>query len=292
MSKAVNTRASEPEPVKGPVDKAMEVLEALVETGGPHRLGEIARRTGLAKPTVHRHLRTLAEYGFAQPAEGGSYRAGPRLLGLAAAALHDSRDLALARPVLADLRRRTGLLAQYAVRHGEDAVLLALSEPAREYRMYARPGGRVPLHSSGTGLAMLAAMPADEVDTLLASAAPLTARTPHTPTDPAALRALLREAAGAGYAVDDEYEDLDVRSVAAPVTDAEGLVVGAIGISGLTFTLDEQSVRLFGPMVRAAARTVSAGLGGTAPAFRLVDGDTEEAEEAEGTTGTGEGEPA
>ncbi|MET9127396.1 IclR family transcriptional regulator [Streptomyces sp. NPDC004528] len=289
MSKAVNTRASEPEPVKGPVDKAMEVLEALVETGGPHRLGEIARRTGLAKPTVHRHLRTLAEYGFAQPAEGGSYRAGPRLLGLAAAALHDSRDLALARPVLADLRRRTGLLAQYAVRHGEDAVLLALSEPAREYRMYARPGGRVPLHSSGTGLAMLAAMPADEVDTLLASAAPLAARTPHTPTDPAALRALLREAAGAGYAVDDEYEDLDVRSVAAPVTDAEGLVVGAIGISGLTFTLDEQSVRLFGPMVRAAARTVSAGLGGTAPAFRLVDGDTGE---AEGTTGTGEGEPA
>lgn len=272
MSKAVNTRASEPEPAKGPVDKAMEVLEALVETGGPHRLGEIARRTGLTKPTVHRHLRTLAEYGFAQPAEGGSYRAGPRLLGLAAAALHDSRDLALARPVLADLRRRTGLLAQYAVRHADDTVLLAQSEPVREYRMYARPGSRVPLHCSGMGLAMLSVLPPPEADTLL-EAGPLAARTPHTPTDPAAIRTLLREAAGVGYAVDDEYEELDVRSVAAPVVDGEGRIVGAIGISGLTFTLDEQSVEMFGPMVRAAARTVSAGLGGTPPVFRVVDAE-------------------
>ncbi|MET8286351.1 IclR family transcriptional regulator [Streptomyces sp. NPDC005132] len=272
MSKAVNTRASEPEPAKGPVDKAMEVLEALVETGGPHRLGEIARRTGLTKPTVHRHLRTLAEYGFAQPAEGGSYRAGPRLLGLAAAALHDSRDLALARPVLADLRRRTGLLAQYAVRHADDTVLLAQSEPVREYRMYARPGSRVPLHCSGMGLAMLSVLPPPEADTLL-EAGPLAARTPHTPTDPAAIRPLLREAAGVGYAVDDEYEELDVRSVAAPVVDGEGRIVGAIGISGLTFTLDEQSVEMFGPMVRAAARTVSAGLGGTPPVFRVVDAE-------------------
>ncbi|QIY60729.1 IclR family transcriptional regulator [Streptomyces sp. RPA4-2] len=272
MSKAVNTRASEPEPAKGPVDKAMEVLEALVETGGPHRLGEIARRTGLTKPTVHRHLRTLAEYGFAQPAEGGSYRAGPRLLGLAAAALHDSRDLALARPVLADLRRRTGLLAQYAVRHADDTVLLAQSEPVREYRMYARPGSRVPLHCSGMGLAMLSVLPPPETDTLL-EAGPLAARTPQTPTDPAAIRTLLREAAGVGYAVDDEYEELDVRSVAAPVVDGEGRIVGAIGISGLTFTLDEQSVEMFGPMVRAAARTVSAGLGGTPPVFRVVDAE-------------------
>lgn len=84
---------------------------------------------------------------------------------------------------------------------------------------------------------------------------------------------MLREAAGVGYAVDDEYEELDVRSVAAPVVDGEGQIVGAIGISGLTFTLDEQSVEMFGPMVRAAARTVSVSLGGTPPVFRVVDAE-------------------
>ncbi|MFB7495909.1 IclR family transcriptional regulator [Streptomyces sp. NPDC056161] len=270
MAKAVNTRSVEQEPAKGPVDKAMEVLEALVQPGGPHRLGEIARRTGLAKPTVHRHLRTMAEYGFAESAEGGSYRAGPRLLGLAAAALNDAAALELARPVLVDLRRRTGHVALYAVRHASDAVYLEQSEPAREYRMSARPGHRSPLYACGVGLAMLSALTAEEVAAFLHTCA-CEARTPRTVTEPAALRALLAQAALSGYAVEDEYDEPDVRSVAAPVLNAQGHAVGAIGISGLTFTLDAESVEVFGPMVRAAARTVSAGLGARTPALGVVD---------------------
>ncbi|WP_399880927.1 IclR family transcriptional regulator [Streptomyces sp. BBFR51] len=270
MVKAVNTRSVDQELVKGPVDKAMEVLEALVQPGGPHRLGEIARRTGLTKPTVHRHLRTMAEYGFAEPAEGGSYRPGPRLLGLAAAALSDSPVLELTGPVLADLRRRTGHVAFYAVRHAFDAVHLEQSEPAREYRMSTRPGHRSPLYACGVGLAMLSALPPEEAAAVL-DAPDLEARTPHTLTDPAALRSVLAQAALCGYAVDDEYDEPDVRSVAAPVLDAEGLVVGAIGVSGLTFTLDPESVEVFGPMVRAAARTVSAGLGARTPVLGVVN---------------------
>ena len=56
----------------GPVDKAMEVLSALVETGAPHRLADLARRTGLTKPTVHRLLRGLAGSGFASPPKGAA----------------------------------------------------------------------------------------------------------------------------------------------------------------------------------------------------------------------------
>ncbi|AWW35606.1 MULTISPECIES: IclR family transcriptional regulator [Streptomyces] len=269
MVKAVNTRSVDQEPAKGPVEKAIEVLEALVQPGGPHRLGEIARRTGLTKPTVHRHLRTMAEHGFAEPTEGGSYRAGPRLLGLAAAALSDSTALALARPVLDDLRRRTGHIAFYAVRHDADAVYLEQSEPAREYRMAARPGRRSPLYASGVGLAMLSALPPEEASAAL-HASDLVARTPHTLTEPAALRAELARAALCGYAVEDEYEEPDVRSVAAPVLNAHGEVVGAIGVSGLVFTMDSDSLEVFGPMVRAAARTVSAGLGAPTSSLSLM----------------------
>lgn len=275
MVKAVNTRSVDQELVKGPVDKAMEVLEALVQPGSPHRLGEIASRTGLTKPTVHRHLRTMAEHGFAEATEGGSYRPGPRLLGLAAAALHDSRVLELARPALADLRRHTGHVAFCAARDARDAVCLEQSEPAREYRISTRPGHRAPLYACGVGLAMLSALPADERDGVL-DTLDLEARTPYTPTDPALLRTLLAEAAERGYAVDDEYDELDVRSVAAPVTDAAGRVVGAIGIAGVTFTLDADSVEVFGPMVRAAARTVSAGLGARAPMLGLVQPEARE----------------
>ncbi|WP_328539453.1 IclR family transcriptional regulator [Streptomyces sp. NBC_00344] len=269
MPNTVNTRSSEQDPGKGPVDKAMEVLEVLVQGGAPHRLAEIARRTGLSKPTVHRHLRAMAQHGFAEPAEGGSYRAGPRLLGLAAAALDAGPDLRLVRPVLADLRSRTGQVAHYAARHGTEAVQLEQSEAAGGYRMSVRPGGRTPLYCSAVGLAMLSALPSPEVDATLGDT-PLATHTPHTLTDPAALRATLARAAQLGYAVDDEYHERDVRAVAAPVLDGDGRLVGAVGISGLTFTLDPESAELFGPMVRAAARTVSAGLGSTGPALGVV----------------------
>jgi IclR family transcriptional regulator, acetate operon repressor len=269
MAKTVNSRSGEEGRAKGPTDKAMEVLEALVEPGGPHRLGDLARRTGLTKPTVHRHLRTMVEFGFAQPADGGSYQVGPRLLGLAAAALHDDRDLRLARPVLADLHRRTGQLATYAVRHGDDVVHLENSDAPPEFRMGVPPGGRVPMVGSGAGLAMLAALPPHERDGILDAVAP-DVWAAHPLTGAEALRSVLSEAAERGYAVDDGYGEPDVRSVAAPVLDRAGDVVGAVAVAGLTFTLDQESVLLFGPMVRAAARAVSAGLGGRAPALGVV----------------------
>ncbi|MFI1095986.1 IclR family transcriptional regulator [Streptomyces sp. NPDC020917] len=269
MAKTVNTRSTEEGRVKGPIDKAMEVLEALVEPGGPHRLADLARRTGLSKPTVHRHLQTMVEFGFAQPVEGGSYQVGPRLLGLAAAALHDDQDLRLARPVLAELHRRTGQFAHYAVRHGGDAVHLEHSESPPEFRLGMPPGGRTPLYRSGVGLAMLSALPPGECAEVL-DGVPPREWAGHPLGGAAGVRDVLRDAAELGYAVDDGYGEPDVRSVAAPVVDRTGRVVGAIALSGLTFTLDQESVRLFGPMVRAAARTVSAGLGGRAPALGVV----------------------
>ncbi|WP_392667346.1 IclR family transcriptional regulator [Streptomyces sp. LN785] len=266
MGKPVNSRSKEQPPtgqagehsVMGPVDKAMEVLSALVETGAPHRLADLARRTGLTKPTVHRLLRSLANSGFAEPAEGGSYRAGPRLLGLAAAALDCGPGMRLIRPVLADLRTRTGLLAHYAVRDGDAAVCLEVSEPAREYALELRPGSRAPLLASAPGLAMLAALPASETE--LALAAEEAGGHP-LPVPADTLRAAIAAAAERGYALDDQYEQEDRRALASAVRDEEGRVVGAVALTGLVFTLDEAGVDLYGPMVRAAARSVSAGPG-------------------------------
>ncbi|RFU87999.1 IclR family transcriptional regulator [Streptomyces triticagri] len=264
MTKAVNTRTGLEIGAKGPVDKALELLDALVQPDGPHRLADLAAHTGLPKPTVHRLLGTLAANGFATALAGGRYRAGPRLLGLAATALADSPELRLARPVLADLRLRTGQLAHYSVRDGDTAVHLAQSEPADTYRIPLRAGGVVPLHSSAVGLAMLSALPPEEVTAALDST-PLPAVTPHTITDPEAVRAALDDVRIQGFAVDDEYTEPDVRAVAAPVLGADGLPVGAIGIIGPTFTLDDAGVALYGPMVRAAAGLISPSNGGSSP---------------------------
>ncbi|MFE6159953.1 IclR family transcriptional regulator [Streptomyces sp. NPDC056486] len=266
MTKAVNTRITTRTDTqagaKGPVDKALEVLDALVRPHGPHRLADLAAYTGLPKPTVHRLLGTLGDNGYAVALPGGRYRAGPRLLGLAATALADSPELRLARPVLADLRLRTGHVAHYSVRDADTAVHLAQSEAADTYRLAVRAGGTVPLHCSAVGRAMLSALPEEEAAEILGTAA-LPAGTPHTVTDPEAVLAALASVRAQGYALDDECTEPDVRAVAAPVLGADGRPVGAVGIIGPTFTLDAESVALFGPMVRAAAGVISSSSGGS-----------------------------
>src|SRR4030095_4685076 len=46
------------------VQKAMNLLEALVRSGQPRRLTELARQLGLTKPNVYRLLSTLSVLGY------------------------------------------------------------------------------------------------------------------------------------------------------------------------------------------------------------------------------------
>lgn len=104
-----------------------------------------------------------------------------------------------------------------------------------------------------------------EADVAAALATPLTARTAKTLTDPGAVRRELATVDSAGYVVDDEQFEAHVRCLGAPVLDAEGAVVGAVSVSGLTFTLQPSSFDALGPLVAEAANRLSAVLAGTAP---------------------------
>ena len=254
---AVNERLGEG---RGALEKALALLTALARPAGPHRLADLAQQARLPKPTAHRMLRTLSDTGFAAAVGGGSYQVGPHLLGMAAAALASSREVRFVRPVLEDLQRRTGHTAVYALRAPGAAVHLDTVGPAQGYRMAVQPGQEVPLHCTAVGRAILAGLPAAERDAVLGSG-PLPARTPHTLTDAAAVRAAVAAVGEHGFVVESEEYERDVRSVAAPVVDGVGSVVGAVGVSGLTFVLSRDSADVIGPLVRDAAARLSAALG-------------------------------
>ncbi len=254
MERAVNEPSG-----RGALEKALALLTALAAPGGPHRLADLAHAAELAKPTAHRMLRTLVESGFARTS-GGTYHVGPHLLGMAAAAHASSREGRFVRPVLEDLQRQAGHTVHYAARSGDAAVYLDTVEPRQAYRMASRVGTEVPLYCSAVGRAILAGLPASEVAAIL-DAGPLSARTPYTATDPDEIRAALAQVDERGYLVEDEQNEVDVRSVAAPVIDGVGAVVGAICVSGLTFVLNRESAHMIGPLVRDAAAALSAAFG-------------------------------
>ena len=242
-------------------EKTLSVLDAL---NGPSRLGDIAERAQLPKPTVHRILRRLVEGGWARAEGGGVYALGPRVLAMAGAMLHALDAGTYALPILRELHAEVGHTVHFAVHTDDQAIYLEkLVDPDLPYQFASRIGGRIPLHSTAIGKAVLAALDPVEADELV-SRIELTRRTPRTITTPAALREELELVSARGFAIDDEENERNIRCVGAAVRDHRGRPTHAISVSALTVEVSLEDALTLGPRVVAAAQALSRALGARA----------------------------
>jgi DNA-binding IclR family transcriptional regulator len=93
------------------------------------------------------------------------------------------------------------------------------------------PGKRVPVHASAAGLAILSKLSTDRVEAIIARHG-LEALTSETITDRDDLFDELDRIRERGYSVNDQGTIEGLRAVGAPVTDADGEVIGGLSISG------------------------------------------------------------
>jgi DNA-binding IclR family transcriptional regulator len=235
-------------------EKTIRLLEAAAAPGGPHPLGEIAGSAGVPKASAHRILRTLVANGFLAN-DGGRYPLGPRMRTLAAsvtAAQADSRidDL------LADLSLRTGQTVHLALRTGNTATYTHKVDSADAVQMASRVGMRLPLHTTAIGKCVLAGLTEPELAAIITETG-LPARTGASRTSSAVLHAELARVRAAGFAVDDEENETNIRCVAAGVWDRRGVVIGGVSVSTLTFLVSRERVLAWAPDVIATAESVA-----------------------------------
>jgi DNA-binding IclR family transcriptional regulator len=216
------------------IERAFAVLRALVP--GAAGVTQIAEQIELPKSTVSRLLATLEQLGVVeQVAAGGGYRIGPGMADIAAAARSDRSILAAARPQVTELSRRTGEAAGVSGPDGAEMLYLGQVNPDRELQVRDWTGTRIPMHAVPSGQVVLAEMDDHDLETYLG--APLARFTAATLVEPARLRARLADVRRLGYAVAvDEFAD-GLSSVAAPVRDRAGRVVGALHVYGPTSRL-------------------------------------------------------
>jgi DNA-binding IclR family transcriptional regulator len=116
----------------------------------------------------------------------------------------------------------------------------------------SRVGVELPLHATGVGKVLLAFLPEDRQEKVIADG--LTPQTSHTIVDAGRLRLNLAEIRRVGYAVTREEMTLGSCSVAAPIRDSEQRVVAAISLVARNSTAD---LRRLTPAVLTAARALS-----------------------------------
>ncbi|HEY0538059.1 MAG TPA: IclR family transcriptional regulator [Actinoallomurus sp.] len=224
----------------GVLDKAVLVLNAL--EAGPASLAQLVQTTGLARPTAHRLAVALEHHRLVHRDTQGRFILGPRLAELAAAAGED-RLLAVAQPILTQLRDLTGESAQLYRRQGDSRVCVAAAERMSGLRDTVPVGSALPMTAGSAAQILLAWEEPDRLHRGLRGAK-------FTATTLASVRRR-------GWAQSVAEREQGVASVSAPIRGSGARVIAAISVSGPIERLSRSPGRMHAPPILAAADKIS-----------------------------------
>ncbi|MFC6357087.1 IclR family transcriptional regulator [Luethyella okanaganae] len=235
--------------------RALSLLDAFDRAHPVMTVRELAARSGVSRSSTHRLAQDLIDWGALERTPQG-LRLGVKLFELGTLAPSQTTLRDAAGPYLHTLHEVTKLTANLAVREGNEIIYLEKIGTRTLRVPHTRLGGRMTLHATALGKAILAFTRQDDVS-LNALTPTLVPMTPHTLTTVDALRKELARARLEKVAYDVEESQLGLFCVAAPVLDRHGSALAAISVTGATALSQAQR---FAPTVMATAFAISRGI--------------------------------
>ncbi|MEO7722416.1 MAG: IclR family transcriptional regulator C-terminal domain-containing protein [Pseudolysinimonas sp.] len=226
--------------------RGLEVIRAFDGESPRLTLSEVAARTGLSRATARRFLLTLNELGYVA-SDGRDFRLTPRVLQLGFSYLSGLTLPELAQPHLEELSRRLNESTSASVLDGDAIVYVARVPTRRIMNAAITIGTRFPAEITSMGRVLLAAQPESQW--------------------PDARRAVLERVRSQGWSLVDQELEVGLRSIAAPIHDANGAVIAAINVSTTTATSTlERITEEFLPALLVAAAAIDEAIAHTRPA--------------------------
>src|SRR5689334_1376417 len=253
--------------ISGTVIKALDVLECLAQYGRPMSAQDVAKICSMSRPTAYRLLTTLMSRGFVRTDGNYNYLLGTKLLSLGKIVLESIDLQELARPHLHNLCSLSNETANLSIVDGAELLYIGKEESPENaqtpvfVQLRSKVGTRITLHSSAMGKAIMANLPAEEYQALLAQTLPLKPSTANTITSLDTLNYELERIRQHGYAIDDREVDDGTRCVAAPVFDSTGHVVAAMSIAGPAYRLSLDRLHQLSKEVIRVTQALSGQLG-------------------------------
>jgi DNA-binding IclR family transcriptional regulator len=210
------------------IERAAAVLR---ELRGARSLGltELCERLQLAKGTTFGILKALQAEGLvAQERVSGRYHLGPGLLLLGRSYLDVSQTRANGLGWGERLAAGTGEDVRVAIPFDRVALVVHQVVRAPDSLRGLEVGVGLPLHATALGKCILAYTP----ELSVAGPAKPERFTPTTITRPDAMTRELKKVLGQSWAIERGEFEVGMASVAAPVFDGSGALVGAVGVNG------------------------------------------------------------
>lgn len=209
--------------------RGLDVLTAFRPNERTLSLSTVAARTDLARPTARRILLTLEVLGYVRATATG-YTLTPRVMTLGTTYVRSQGLWDIARPHmerLCDLTQESTSIAQL---DGSDIVYVARVAVPKIVGVRVEIGSRLPALQTSLGKVLLAALSPDEVEAVLAQPS-RSGITPRHQMEPVERDAMLRKVRAQDWALTDQELALGVRSVACPLRDGYGTVIGALNVN-------------------------------------------------------------
>ncbi|MEO8739471.1 MAG: IclR family transcriptional regulator C-terminal domain-containing protein [Casimicrobiaceae bacterium] len=245
--------------------RGLSILDALAKADSGLQLTDLALRVHLPVSTTHRLLGTLAKMGYVhQAGDLGLWYIGLHAFTIGSTFLANRDFVAQSHAYMRRLMEQTGETANLAILDDDEAVFVAQVQCRETMRTLVRLGSRVPLHASGVGKAIFAALTDAQIDAILARKG-LPRITDNTIVDIATMRSALGVIRQRGFSFDDEEHILATRCVAATIFDEYAEPLGAISVAGPVSRLTDERIQRLGPVVAHVAEDITRKLGGKWP---------------------------
>lgn len=187
-----------------PALRLFSLLERIASRDQLLTLQDLARETGLPKPTVHRMLHQLELAELVVRQDGGhEYGTGPRLREMAEQLLLNDTHHAARHAVLRDVVTEIGESCNITALAKGEVVYLDRVETPEPLRFSLRAGSRVPVHASASGKMIMSQFSRDQRERLLGPGS-LQRYSPNTITDREVLEDQCQRIRRDGFALDDE----------------------------------------------------------------------------------------
>jgi len=244
-------------PVKS-LDKALSILELMIETGDDLAISEIARRLEFGKGTVHRILSTLKARKFVQQdRETQKYGLGIRALDMGTALKKDDILRNAIMPVLNELARRVRETISASILVSNEVRYIARMESDEPLRLSITAGTHFPAHCSATGKMLLAGLSDDELKRLYRRKSAFMEKTSSSIGSLGELLKAMKQIRQADLAYDYEEAFVGVYGVAAAVRNDRNEIIAAIGIAGPKARMSRAKMKEFAESINKAAIEIS-----------------------------------
>jgi len=254
-----NIRMSQPE-------RLLAILQLFEDERPIWTVEDISVALGTSISTTYRHVRSLVQAGFLDPATGAGYALGPGFIRYDRILRQHDRLIHLAEPVMKNLLACTNRQATVILcRRFKDCVMCVheiQGDQAKHTTSYER-GVAMPMFLGATSKVILANLP-DRTLKSVYLANEQTVRRVLKAADWRAFRDQFREIRLAGYALTDSEVAEGRIGLAAPIS-RDGQVVAGISLVAIPSESNRKKISSYIPKVVSAAAAISASLSDETP---------------------------